>query len=456
MAKTSRDLTEGNIYKQLIIVAWPILLSGYIQGLYNSADSIILGRFVGTNAVAAVAASESISSFIVMFFVGLSTGAGVVFSRAFGAKLYDKLNTAIHTGLLASFIAGIILSAIGVILSPALLRLVKCPDVVFDDALLYLRIYLIGVFFTSMYNIASGVLRAVGDSKTPTKVLLITSICNVTLNLISVLVLHMDVLGVALATIISQGVSVFLVIRRMVKTEDVYHLSFRALAIDWPILKEIAALGLPAAVQSCLISISNLFVQRYKNSFGEIAMAGASAGGKIDKFMNEISKTLGLSLSTFTAQNLGAKKADRAIKGVRAGLIADVIAVVFLGAVFYIFAEPLISLFLPDDPEAIEYGVRMMRTMEPWYFCHAFSQIYSNVNRGAGFSTQSMLMSIGGMIVFRQIYLNIIMSIDYRFENVYFAFVVGWFFAAAMQFIFYQKVTKKKMLQIQAEAESAA
>lgn len=442
MKKTSRDLTEGSIGKQLILTAWPILLSGYIQTLYNSADGIIVGQFVGTRAMAAVAASEAITSFIVQFFLGLSVGAGVVFSRTFGAKDYKKLHDAIHTGFLASIIMGLALALAGYVASDAMLRLVNCPEDCYADALLYLRIYLIGVFMTSMYNILSGVLRAVGDTKTPTKVLIITGIANVILNLFSVLVLHMGVLGVALATIISQGISVALVLRKMVLTDDVYHLSFRELRIDGKLLKEIAALGIPTAIQNCLISIANLMIQRYKNSFGSIAMAGASAGGKLDRLINELSKSIGLALSTFTAQNLGAKKPERVEKSVRICLMISFSGVAFLGVILYIFCPTLLKIFTPDE-EAIAYGVIEMRCLIPFYVCHVLMQVMNNVNRGTGYSMESMVINIVSMILLRQIFLNIIMQYYYTFNNVYISFGVGWTFSALLHFLFYEFKTKK-------------
>ena len=450
MKKTSVNLTEGNIGKQLMVVALPILLSNYIQTLYNSADSIILGRMVGTQALAAVTASDDISNLIINFFVGLSTGAGVLFSRYFGAAKHKELSKAIHVSLLASMLLGLVMSVIGFVLAPFFLGVVNCPEDVFADALLYIRVYMVGIFFTSMYNVLSGVLRAVGDTKTPTKVLIITSLINVGLNIFSVAVLHMGVLGVALATIIAQGTSVVIVMRRMLLTDDVYRLQLRELTMDWGILKEIFRLGMPAAIQSCIICLCNLLVLRYRNSFGSAAMAGSAAGGKLDKALALTSQALGLSMTTFVAQNLGAKKTDRVKKGVRIGWITNMAAVVLLGIPMYIFAPQLVGLFTKDQ-EAISYGVIMMRLMVPLYFLQGTQQVFCNAVRGAGYSLAPMLMSLGGMVLVRQIALHLLMQHNYTYANVYRAFPIGWAAAAVANVLFFFLVAIPKMRQIEAE-----
>ncbi|MDD7227174.1 MAG: MATE family efflux transporter, partial [Firmicutes bacterium] len=308
MKKTSLDLTQGSITKQIILFALPILLSQVFQNLYNSVDSLIVGNFLGTTALAAVTSCADISQLLVGFFTGLSAGAGVLFSRYFGMKNYERLHDAISTSLIFSFIIGITMMVVGICIADVLLNIVACPADVYNEAIIYLRVYLVGLLFTSLYNVASGVLRSVGDSRNPFIYLVISSILNIILDILFVVVFKMQVLGVALATIISQLLSVILVYYQLTHAHDVYRIDLRHLKFDSTMLKEVISLGLPAALQSCLISISNLFVQRYVNLFGSSVMAGVGAAKKIDKFVGLIANSLGMSTATFVSQNIGAKR----------------------------------------------------------------------------------------------------------------------------------------------------
>ena len=289
MKKGSRDLTQGNIMKELILFALPIFAGQIFQNLYNSVDSIVVGRALGTTALAAVSASADISQLLTGFFVGFSTGGGVLVARYFGAKDQESLEKGMHTLITFGLLVGLTMATIGIIVAPRMLRLVRCPEDVFPEALAYLRIYLVGVLFTAMYNVGSRILQAVGDSQRPFYYLVITSVTNMILDVLFVVVFHWGVIGAALATIFSQGLSVFMVYTRMIRTDDVYKLHpTRLMHMDKGMLKEIATLGFPAAIQSSLISISNLFIQRYINAFGASAMAGIGAAKKIDRFVGMI------------------------------------------------------------------------------------------------------------------------------------------------------------------------
>ncbi|MBR4889569.1 MAG: MATE family efflux transporter, partial [Clostridia bacterium] len=404
MKKSSTNLTTGNITKQILAFAVPIFVGQLFQTLYNSVDSIVVGNAVGTTALAAVSASADISHLLVGFFTGLSTGAGVLFSRSFGAGDHKKLHDAIHTALTFSLILGVAMAVLGIVISPLLLNIVDCPPDVYEEALLYLRIYLVGVLFTALYNVGAGVLRAVGDSKNPLYFLVISSVTNIILDVLLVVVFPLGVAGAALATVGSQFVSVFLVFRKMLFTNDVYKLVLRDLHINKQLLMEVLDLGLPAAIQACLTSISNLFVTRYINSFGSAAMAGIGAGKKIDRFAGMVAQSLGLATSTFVGQNVGAKKIGRAFQGIRVCLIAGFAYVAVVGTAIYFNAEPLARIFT-SDAAAISYGVAMITTMIPLYFCQAFNQIIANAVRGFGKSRVVMVCSLSGMIVCRQIFL---------------------------------------------------
>lgn len=436
MKKSSIDLTEGSVVRNILVFAIPILLSQVFQNLYNSVDSIIVGRFVGTTALAAVTASSDISNMIIGFFTGLSTGSGVLFSRYFGSKNYENLHKAIHTSLMLAAIIGLTLTVLGIILTPLMLRLVSCPDDVFLEAETYLRIYLIGVLLTSLYNVASGALRSVGDSRNPFIYLIIASVTNIVLDIVFVAWLKIGVAGVAIATITSQLISVTLVLNRMLKTNDVYKLVLKDLKIEKEMMPEILKLGIPAGIQSCLTSFSNLFVQKYTNSFGSAAMAGSGAAKKIDKYVGLIAQSIGLAITTFISQNIGAKKPERAFKGIRSVMILGFVSVLIIGTPIYFFAEFFMGLF-STDPETIKYGALLIHIMMPFYYCQTLHQIFSNAVRGFGKSIVTMITSLCGLVVCRQVFLAIAMHIDYSLEHVFYAHPVGWICAASFAIIYY-------------------
>ena len=443
MKKTSLDLTQGSITKQIILFALPILLSQVFQNLYNSVDSLIVGNFLGTTALAAVTSCADISQLLVGFFTGLSAGAGVLFARYFGMKNYERLHDAISTSLIFSFIIGITMMAVGICIADVLLNIVACPADVYDEAIIYLRVYLVGLLFTSLYNVASGVLRSVGDSRNPFIYLVISSILNIILDILFVVVFKMQVLGVALATIISQLLSVILVYYQLTHAHDVYRIDLRHLKFDSKMLKEVISLGLPAALQSCLISISNLFVQRYVNLFGSSVMAGVGAAKKIDKFVGLIANSLGMSTATFVSQNIGAKRIDRAKKGIRITFVLAFIPVAIIGSLIYIYANRAISLFI-DDKDAIYYGAMMIQTMMPLYYSQSINQIMLNTLRGFGKSFVAMILSLLGMIGIRQLFLAISFSIERNVNHVFLGYPIGWIFSALFVSLYYFIVIRPK------------
>ena len=443
MKTSSRDLTQGSITKQLLLFALPIFAGQIFQNLYNSVDSIIVGQAVGTTALAAVSASSDISMLLVGFFTGLSTGAGVLFSRFFGAKDGQNLHDAIHTAITFSLLFGILIAGAGIFFSPMLLRVVNCPQDVYLEALDYLRIYLIGVLFTAIYNVGAGVLRAVGDSRTPFIYLVISSCCNIALDIILVALLHLGVSGAALATILSQFISVVLVFRRMLLTQDVYKLIPRDLKIHRALLKDILRLGLPAAIQACLIGLSNVFIQSYINSFGSAAMAGMGAGKRIDRFVGMVAQCLGLATATFVGQNAGAERLDRAFRGIRVVLLVCFGYVLVAGCIVYLLAEPLVRIFTNDE-NAIAFGVSMIHVMMPFYFCQALNQVFANAVRGFGKSFVVMICSISGMIVCRQIFLAIMMSLWHDIRILYFSFPFGWICASGAVMVYYLFAIRRK------------
>ncbi len=435
--KGSRDLTQGNIAKELILFSLPIFAGQVFQNLYNSVDSIVVGRALGKTALAAVSSSADISMLLTGFFVGFSTGGGVLIARYFGAKEPQKLERALHTLVSFGIIIGLSMAALGIILSPLLLRLVKCPEDVFPEALSYLRIYLLGVLFTAIYNVGSRILQSVGDSRRPFYYLVISSVTNIIMDVLFVVVLHLGVIGAALATIISQSLSVALVYIRMLRTDDVYRLHPKMLLhMDPKMLKEITVLGFPAAIQSSLISISNLFVQRYINFFGSSAMAGIGAAKKIDRFVGMIAQSLGLATTTFVSQNVGAKKYDRAFKGIRSALLICAVYILTVGTLVFVLAEFFVNIFITDE-EAVAFGVSMVHVMLPFYYFQCLNNIFANAVRGFGKSFVVMVCSVVGMIGCRQLFLFIAMKLNYSVVNVYIGFPVGWACAALLVMVYY-------------------
>ena len=434
-SKTS-DFTTGRIIPQLIVFALPILLGQVFQTLYNSVDSIVVGRYVGTTALAAVAASSDISYMLVGFFTGLSSGAGVLFSRYFGARDYDKLHDAIHTAMAFSVIFGLVIAGLGLVITPWLLKVVACPDDVYPEAIRYLRIYISGAVLTSIYNVASGALRAVGDSRDPLIFLIVSSLVNIALDLLFVLGFGMGVEGVAIATVLAQLVSVVMVLWTMMRTDDVYQLQLKDLRIDKALLLKILDLGLPAGIQVCLICISNLFMQRFINLLGSAAMAGMGAAKKVDKFINIISNSVALSATTMVSQNVGANNYRRAFKGLRSAFMIAMVAVAALAIPLYYSAETALSLFT-EDAAALAYGVSMMHVMVPTYYLQMSNSILSNVVRGFGKSRTVMVLSLLSLVGMRQLFLHIAMAIRPCAEVVYLSFPVGWLFGASFMFLYF-------------------
>ena len=312
---TARDMTRGPILQQLVFFALPLMLGNVFQMLYNTVDSIIVGNFVSKQALAAIGSTTVIVNMLVFFFAGFAVGAGVVIGQNFGAKNLDRLHDAVHTTMAATFVLSLLLTAMGVATVRPMLVLMRTPEDVFADAALYLRIYIGGISGLLIYNMGSGILRAVGDSTRPLYFLILTSVLNIALDLFFVLVLNMGIAGAAIATIMSQFVSAILTLLLLTRTKDIYRLEWKELRIDWPILKKIFAVGMPAALQSVITSFSNIFVQGYINVFGSDVMAGWASYNKLDHFILLPMQSMAMASTTFVSQNTGAGDEQRSHRG---------------------------------------------------------------------------------------------------------------------------------------------
>ena len=398
------DMTQGTIWKQLIYFAFPLLIGNLFQQLYNTVDSVVVGNFVSTEALAAVGSVTPIINMLVGFFSGLATGAGVVISQFFGAKNGQMLHKAVHTTLLMTVGLGVIFTFIGIFMTPLMLNLMSTPADVFDGAALYLRIYFGGVLGLMLYNMVSGILRAVGDSKRPLYFLILSSLLNVVLDLAFVLIFHWGIAGVAIATIIAQFISAFLLLVVLARSDEDYKLVLRDLKMDTEILKRIVRIGLPAGLQMAVTSFSNVFVQSYINRFGSACMAGWTSYSKIDQFVLLPMQSLSLSATTFVGQNLGAGNLSRAKKGTRVSMAISVAITAVLTVLLIAFSSQLLMLFNQDE-NVLYYGNIFIRYLAPFYVICCINQIFAGSLRGAGDATGPTIIMLLSFVVFRQIYL---------------------------------------------------
>ena len=353
-------MTEGVIWKQLVIFSIPLLIGNLFQQLYNTVDSIVVGQFIGSEALAAVGSSTPLINLIIGMFMGIAVGSGVIISQYYGAKSEDKMGWAVHTSIALSIIGGILLSVVGIVFSPSILRLMKTPPEVLDTSVLYFRIYFLGSLFNLLYNMGAGILQAVGDSRRPLIFLCISSVTNIVLDLLFVAGFHMGVDGVAWATIISQFVSAVLVMSALMRTKDIYRLELRKIKIDKRMMKRILRLGIPSGIQQSIISLSNVVVQANVNIFGSTVMAGFGAYNKVDGFVVLPMQSFCMAATTFTGQNIGAGKPERIREGIKQGMIICVSVSALISLLLFFESERVLSIF-SSDPGVIHNGMITMR-----------------------------------------------------------------------------------------------
>ncbi len=436
--KKTMDMTEGVIWKQMVAFALPLLIGNLFQLLYNTVDSIVVGNFVSTQALAAVGSVTPVINMLIGFFSGLATGAGVVISQYFGAHNRELVHKAVHTTILMTILLGVVFTFIGITMAPAMLRFMSTPDDVMASSSEYLRIYFGGVIGLMLYNIASGILRAVGDSKRPLYFLIVSSIVNVIFDLIFVIVFKMGVAGVAWATILAQFISAGLALLSLAKSDGDYKFVLRDLKMDWVVLKKVVRIGLPAGLQMAITSFSNVFVQSYINEFGSACMAGWTSYSKIDQFILLPMQSLSLSATTFVGQNLGAGKLARAKKGTRVSLALSVGITALLTVLLLIFSRQMLLLFTQDD-EVLYYGSIFIRFLCPFYvFCCA-NQIFAGSLRGAGDAIGPMFIMLASFVVFRQLYLFIGTQFIDSVVYVGLGYPAGWLVCSLCMMIHYYR-----------------
>ena len=434
---TARDMTQGSIVKLLIQFSLPLMLGNVFQMLYNTVDSVVVGNFVGTQALAAVGSTTMIVNIMVFFFNGFSTGASVVIARRFGARDIDRLHTAIQTTMAVTFLLAVFFTVVGLLGVDPMLRFMATPEDVFDEATVYLRIYIGGFSGLVIYNMCSGILRAVGDTTRPLYFLILTSVLNIILDLLFVLKLRAGIAGVAYATIISQFVSAGLTLLLLTRTRDIYRLSWKELSINSRVLREIVAVGLPAAIQSVITAFSNVFVQSYINAFQSQCMAGWSAYNKLDQFVMLPMQSLAMAATTFVSQNIGADQEKRANQGtvITVSLSVGVTAVIVV--LVCIFAAPAIALFTPDTG-VIEYGVLFVRANFVFLLFNCVNHVLAGALRGRGDSTAPMAIMIFSFVALRQLYLFVVTHYVANTPMlVGFGYPVGWMACCVIEVAYY-------------------
>ena len=433
---TARDMTQGPILRQLVFFSFPLMLGNVFQLLYNMVDSIIVGNFVSKQALAAIGSTTVIVSMIVFFFSGFATGAGVVIGNNFGARNMDRLHDAVHTTVAATFIFSLLLTLRGTAAVRPMLVIMRTPEDVFRDAALYLRIYIGGISGLLIYNMGSGILRAVGDSIRPLGFLILTSVLNILLDLFFVIVLKLGIAGAAVATILSQFVSAALILLLLTRTRDIYRLDWRELHIDFPILKKIFSIGMPTALQAVITSFSNIFVQGYINAFGSDVMAGWSCYNKLDHFIFLPMQSMSVASTTFVSQNAGAGNERRSRRGTFLAILITCLVIGVTAAVLTFFAPAAVRMFSPDEA-VIRYGAMFIRTNAFFLIFNGIAQVLAGALRGRGDSRGPMVIMLFNFVVVRQIYLYWVTHFVANTPRlVGFGYPVGWVLCCVMELIY--------------------
>ncbi|MDY3285611.1 MAG: MATE family efflux transporter [Eubacteriales bacterium] len=432
------DMTQGVIWKQLLQFSIPMAIGLLFQQLYNTVDTVVVGRFVGKEALAAVGSTGSIVNMLVGLCAGLSTGAGVVISQTYGAHDDEGLHNAVHTTVTVTFLLCLIATFAGMAIVRPMLRAMDTPQDVFPEAERYLTVYFAGISGLLLYNMGSGILRAVGDSTRPLYFLIFSALVNIAFDLLFVIRFRLGVTGVAYATILSQFLSAVLVFVVLTRTKAAYGIRWKKLCIRGAVLKKIFSIGMPSGIQQALTSFSNVFVQSYINFFGSACMAGWSACSKLDAFILIPVQSIALASTTFVGQNVGAKKLSRAKDGVRQALIIALVITASLSAVVIPLRRGLLSLFT-EEADVLEYGARFVALIAPFYVTVCFNQIYAGALRGTGDARTPMLVMLGSFVVFRQIFLYVTKLLNCGFIPVALAYPMGWICCSVLMIFFYHR-----------------
>lgn len=432
------DMTDGGIAKHLITFAIPLLIGNLFQMMYNMVDTWVVGQFVSDAAFSAVGTLGSVTNLMIGFFIGLSSGAGVVISRFFGAKQYDRVKDTVNTSIVLTIALCILFTVLGLALIPVFMIMLDMPSEVRTEAVTYLSIWFAGISGLMIYNMGSSIMRAVGDSKRPFRYLVVAAITNTVLDLLFVIVFGWGVAGVALATIIAQGVSSALTVISLCRNESCVKISFKGVKFHKPIMREIFVIGFPAALQMTITAFSNIFVQSYINFFGMEVMGGWTAYNKVGQLVLLPMQSFALASTTFVGQNIGKMQIKRAEKGANTALLMSVVSTAVLVVPIMIFSKAFVAFF-NSNTEIINYGATFICMLLPFYLLWCINQIYSGALRGVGKSTGPMIIMLSSFVAFRQTYLFVVANfISNTIFPIAMAFPAGWVLSAIITLIYYK------------------
>ena len=433
---TTRDMTKGSPWKLIAGFALPVLLSQIFQQLYNTADTLIVGRFLGDEALAAVSSSGPLIFLLISFFEGLTMGASVTISRYFGADDKERVQRAIHTNILVSTMSGLFLTGFGIIMTPHILGWMGTDPEVLPDAIAYFRYYFMGILSVVLYNACKSIMNALGDSRRPLYYLLLSSLTNIVLDVLFIGVFHWGVWSAAFATTISQTISMVLCMIHLSSKNTAFHIQWKNLRIDREMLGQIVRYGLPSGVQNSVIGLANVVVQTNINSFGKIAMAAYGTYSKLEGFAFLPITSFTMALTTYTSQNLGAQKYDRAKTGARFGIVSALLLAELIGIAMYLTMPQLASLF-SRTPEVIALATRQARVITLFYCLLAYSHAVASVCRGAGKAFVPMLVMLAVWCVLRITYISLIMRYSHEIRFIYYAYPITWTISSVIFFIYY-------------------
>ena len=434
----SSDLIHGSIAKSIFWFSIPLLVGNLFQQLYNTFDSYVVGNYVSKQALAAVGASSPIINMLIGFFMGLAIGAGVIIAQYYGANDHERLKKAVHSSAALTLVMAILLTVLGILGTNPMLHAVGTPSDVLPESSMYLTIYFAGITFTLIYNMGSGILRAIGDSKRPLYFLVIACIINIFLDFLFVKFLHLGVAGAGYATLIAQAISAIMVVYVLMNEKGSHRLIFKDIRFHFPILKKIIMVGLPTGLQQSIVSLSNVIVQSYVNSFGSSVVAGYSASIRIDGFVNLPLQSFNMAITTFVGQNIGAKQYERVKKGTRVALGMTLAVIASISLLLFFYGESFIAIF-NSEPDVIQAGRTMQLAFVPFYIVLPIVQIYNGVLRGAGKSSIPMYIMVFNFVILRQIYLAIITKLTTSVYYVFMGWPVTWVTCALMFIIYYSK-----------------
>lgn len=437
--KISNQITEGVIWKQLLYFFFPILFGTFFQQLYNTTDAVIVGNFVGKEALAAVGGpAATLINLLIGFFTGLSSGATVIISQYYGAGKQDDVRKTVHTAVALSIAGGAVIMALGLLFSGAALQAMNTPDDILGLSVVYMRVYFLGVIPSLIYNMGSGILRAVGDSKRPLYFLILSCIANIILDILFVTVLKMGVVGVAVATALSQVISALMVIITLMRTDDSYRLFIKEIRFSLVLLHNIIRIGLPAGIQSTMYSASNLIIQSSINAFGTDTIAAWTAYGKVDGIFWMIMGAYGVSITTFAGQNFGAGKYDRIRKSVRICMGMAAFTSLLLSSIVLAGGRIFFRLFT-DDPNVVSIGLGMMKVISPSYVTYICIEILGGTARGCGDAIPPMLLTCVGICVLRVVWILVVVPLRPEISTVAFSYPLTWSVTSAFFIIYYIK-----------------